>query len=998
METVPTKILVVEDDSSLGSVIKSSLETFGYSVPFVVASGEAAVQRVEENRPDLILMDILLKGDLDGVAAAEQILNRFHVPVIYLTAYADESTIQRAKLTAPYGFLLKPFDAKQLNAAIQIAMQKQKLEEKSRLDSLSLLALQNLGDAVMITDQKGLIRYMNPAAESLTGWNLSEVAGKVWTDVFHTERTIPVALADSSLVTEVFSGALRDEALLSCRDGRKVHVNYTAAPLRDDSRKTTGYVLMFLDLTDRRKIEDALAASRKKYKDLVNAIDGIVWEADRDHHFSYTSKKAQRFLGYPMEDWLQDPGFWKSHLHMDDSDWVTSFFEKRMTHGTTYELEYRMHTADGRTIWVRDIGTIAVEEGSIRLRGVLMDATERKQMEDALRRAHHELDQRVHERTRELSRVIAELQNEVAERKRAENALRESEERYSLAVTGANDGLWDWNLKTSEIYFSARWKSMLGYSEKEIGNQPSEWFTRVHPDDVVRMKAEVSVHLEGKTSQFQNEHRMLHKDGTFRWMLTRGVAVRDSVGAYRMAGSQTDITERKLAVEQLLHDAFHDALTNLPNRALFMDRLTGAAARSAARGKRGRHYLFSVLFLDLDRFKVVNDSLGHMIGDQLLIGIARRLERWLRPGDTIARLGGDEFAILLEDIVDVKDAIVVAERIQVELHQPFTLEGQEVFTSASIGIALSSAGYEKGEDLLRDADTAMYHAKGKGKARYEVFDRTMHGTAVALLQLETDLRRAVERDEFRLYFQAIVGIPTRKVVGFEALVRWQHPERGLLMPEEVIPLAEETGLILPIGKRVLREACQRMQEWHREYPTDPPLTITVNLSPQQFSQPDLVENIAQILDETQLPPDTLGLEITESLIMEKADFAISTLHRLRALNVRLLIDDFGTGYSSLSYLHRFPITTLKIDRSFVSRIESNREDREIIRTIVTLAQTLGMDVVAEGVETEEQLQHLQSLGCEKAQGYFFSKPLEHAEVAELIKIRPQIHTDVTDYQ
>lgn len=440
-----------------------------------------------------------------------------------------------------------------------------------------------------------------------------------------------------------------------------------------------------------------------------------------------------------------------------------------------------------------------------------------------------------------------------------------------------------------------------------------------------------------------------------------------------------DITDRKRAEEQLLHNAFHDPLTGLPNRALFMDRL-GCAVEHA---KRQENYLFAVLFIDLDRFKVINDSLGHTFGDQLLIGMASRLEACLRPTDTVARLGGDEFTILLEDVKDVSDAVRVAERIQAELRLPFDLGGQEVFTAASIGIALSTRDYDKPEALLRDADIAMYRAKALGKARYEVFNLGMHTRAMALLQLETDLRLAIERGEFQIHYQPIVSLKTGTITGFEALLRWQHPVRGFISPAEFIPVAEETGLIIPIGNWVLREACYQICAWQARFPANPPLTVSVNISGKQFSQPDLIEQIRQILQETNLAPQSLRLEITESVLMENTESAVSMLLQLKAMNIQLYMDDFGTGYSSLSYLHRFPIDTLKIDRSFISTTNLDGRNSGIVQTIIMLAHNLGMDVIAEGIETQLQLAFLKTLGCEYGQGYFFSKPVV-AEVAEVL--------------
>lgn len=441
-----------------------------------------------------------------------------------------------------------------------------------------------------------------------------------------------------------------------------------------------------------------------------------------------------------------------------------------------------------------------------------------------------------------------------------------------------------------------------------------------------------------------------------------------------------EISDRQRAEEQLTHSAFHDALTGLPNRALFMDRL-GHVVECA---KRREDYLFAVLFLDLDRFKIVNDSLGHMAGDQLLIAIASRIKACLRSADTLARLGGDEFTILLEDIKDVSDAKHVANRIQEELMLPFNLSGNEVFTTASIGIALSTTSYERPEQLLRDADTAMYRAKAHGKARHEVFDIAMHACAIALLHLENDLRRAIERQEFQIHYQPIISLLSDRINGFEALVRWQHPERGLLSPADFIPMTEETGLVIPIGSWVLREACRQMKVWQEQFPANPPLTISVNLSGKQFSQPGLSEQIKQILQDTRLDPYSLKLEITESVIVENAESATIMLSQLRTMGIQLYMDDFGTGYSSLSYLHRFPMDTLKIDRSFTSRIGVDNENWEIVQTIITLAHNLGMNVIAEGVETAAQVALLRELKCEYGQGYFFSKPVDGAQAGALI--------------
>jgi diguanylate cyclase (GGDEF)-like protein/PAS domain S-box-containing protein len=574
-----------------------------------------------------------------------------------------------------------------------------------------------------------------------------------------------------------------------------------------------------------------------------------------------------------------------------------------------------------------------------------------------------------------LARIKAQI-----ERKRAEAALRESEERYALAARGANDGLWDWDLQTGRVHYSSRWKAMLGYGETEIGDSPEEWLSRVHKDDRPRLEKELALHWVNGAPEFASELRMRHKDGSYRWMLSRGVVLRDSRGgAVRMAGAQTDVTANK---------AF-DPLTGLPNRTLFHETL----AVCLERARHEPRYQFAVLFLDLDRFKVINDSMGHMVGDQLLVHIAERL-RSAVSGDLcgkqqgaeewIARLGGDEFAILLEH-VDEAAAAQIARRVGESIRAPFRLDGREVFTTVSVGIAPGNAGYQTATEILRDADTAMYKAKSLGRARFEVFDSAMRAQALARMELENDLRRAVNNQEFVLYYQPKVRLKTGAIQGVEALIRWQHPVKGLISPDEFIPVAEETGLIVPMGMWALREACTAMHQWHSEFPSNPPLDVSVNLSVRQFREPDLVEQVAAVLEQTRIARAALQLEITESILMDDVEEVAALLRRLKALGLGLKIDDFGTGYSSLKSLNRLPFDVLKIDRSFVMNMSDDRGTGDVVRTIVSLAETLGMEVVAEGIEAEEQMAWLRALGCDYGQGFYFSPPLSAKNTSEFIR-------------
>jgi diguanylate cyclase (GGDEF)-like protein/PAS domain S-box-containing protein len=558
-------------------------------------------------------------------------------------------------------------------------------------------------------------------------------------------------------------------------------------------------------------------------------------------------------------------------------------------------------------------------------------------------------------------------------------ALRASEERFRSAFDNATIGMGVVALDGRWLQVNRSLCEIVGYDEGEL--LESEVRRVTHREDLVTLEEQMQRFTAGTISSHQAELRYCHKSGKEVWTHLGMSLVRDGEAQpLHLIFQIQDITDRKRAEEQLLHDAFHDALTGLPNRALFMDHVKMAIQRSRRSGDR----LFAALFLDLDRFKIINDSLGHMVGDQLLVGIAHRLEACLRPGDTVARLGGDEFTILLEDLSTMDDALDVARRVQEAVTQPFNIGGHEVFTTASIGIALSNTGYERAEDLLRDADTAMYRAKMEGKKRHVVFDKAMHDRAMELLQTETDLRRALTRQEFFLNYQPIVCLETGRLSSFEALVRWHHPERGVVGPGDFIPVAEETGLIVPLGLWVLREACRQMREWQRLGLADEAVTMSVNLSSRQFSQADLIDQISSALRESGLRAGNLKLEITESMVMENIDTAIDMLMQLRNLGVGISIDDFGTGYSSLSYLHRFPIDTLKIDRSFVTQMTDNSENAEIVRTIVTLARSLDMAVVAEGVETADQLRQLGELGCDYGQGYLFSRPVGAVQAAGLL--------------
>jgi diguanylate cyclase (GGDEF)-like protein/PAS domain S-box-containing protein len=706
------------------------------------------------------------------------------------------------------------------------------------------------------------------------------------------------------------------------------------------------------DSPEKRVARTATSATLEKshdrvFKTLIENAADIITILSADGTIEYESPSVKRILGFTPEEMVGKNSF--DFVHPDDLPYVISKFQHVIgTEVTGDGVEFRYRHKDGGWRYLELTGTNLMQDATVE--GIVVNS------------------------------------RDITQRRKVEQSLRESEERYALAMRGANDGLWDWDLLLNEMYVSSRWKTMLGFGEGEELNYRAEWLARVHPEDVELVQLEIAAHVEGRTPHLEIEYRIWHRDGTCRYMLTRGIAVRDETGrALRMAGSQTDITNRKRIEEQLIHGALHDVLTGLPNRALLLDRLTRAMARS----QRRANYKFAVMFLDLDRFKVVNDSLGHRMGDDLLVEMSRILEKCVRPEDTVARLGGDEFVLLVEDLQDTSQAEGIAQRIHYHLRAPFLIGKREVFTSVSIGIAFNSPEYKVPEEYIRDADIAMYRAKSMGKSRSEIFNRSIHAHVKNLLDLETDLRYAVERNEIEVWYQPIVDVATSGIVGFEGLARWNSPTRGLVSPGEFIPIAEETGLILPIGLHVLRTACRQLSQWHTALGSTE-LSMSINVSTRQFTQPDLVEQIAETLKASSLRPERLKLEVTESVVIGDLEKAEQILKTIRSLGIKVCLDDFGTGYSSLSYLIRLPIDTLKIDRSFISGIEDKGGRSNVVETIIKLAKNLEMEVVAEGVETSGQFNQLSALRCDQAQGYLFSKPVPAGKATELLRTSSEL--------
>ncbi len=581
---------------------------------------------------------------------------------------------------------------------------------------------------------------------------------------------------------------------------------------------------------------------------------------------------------------------------------------------------------------------------------------------------------------------IAEKES-VQEGQQLRQALKDSQQRYALATQIMNDGLWEWNFNSNQIDYSSRWKSMLGYDDRTIKNSPVEWLARVHRADIEKLRANLSACWKGDIDQFEIEYSLLHRDGKYRLMSCKCIAVRDQDGSVSsLVGSQTDITHHRQIEARLARNNNYDRLTHLPNRQLFIQNL-----KELSQIESDSKYLFGVICLDLDRFKCINRNFGHAVGDLLLIEIVAKLNSCLQSQDILARICGDEFAILLAGFEQMDYPSEVANQIQKEFSLPIKVEEHSILITASIGIApLTTVGDREENkqysliEALQNAEIAMHQAKDRGKACNVVFESEAYLKSIAKFKSENELRAAIELEQFELYYQPIVRLADRQLIGFEALIRWQHPDKGFVSPVDFIPLAENTGLIIPIGWWVLRTACQQMVIWQQEHPESALAFISVNVAGKQFSQPYAGDIIAQILIETGLDPCCLKLEITESEIIENIDVVLATAAKLKELGVQLSMDDFGTGYSSLSYLHCLPVDTLKIDRFFVENIEGDIHQLELVKAIVKLAEVFDLDIVAEGIEREQQCAQLLDLQCEYGQGYLFSKPLSLVNATSLL--------------
>ncbi len=821
---------------------------------------------------------------------------------------------------------------------LDITIRKQTEEALRQSEERYRKLFENANDIIYVHDLQGNYLSMNQAAERVFGYTREE-AMKL--NVSHIAAPEHLAIAEEKLLEKIEGDSKQTAYEIDCirKDNSRITLEVNSTLITKDGAPVAVQGIA-RDITERKLTEEDLRESENRYRDLFENANDLIYTHDLRGNFTSLNRAGERITGYTRDEALaMNISQVVAPESLADAREMTA---KKLAEDSSTTYEINVIAKDGRRVALELSTRLIQKKGlPIGVQGVGRDVTERR---------------------------------------RAEEALRMSEELYRNLGEGISHQVWTADPLGQLDYVNNR---TLEYFQKSSGEVlGSGWQSVVHPDDLPTcVRSWQHSLLTG--DYYEVEFRLRRHDGEYRWHKARANAGYDSDGKVtKWFGTNTDIDSQKQTEEKLNFYARHDTLTSLPNRAEFMKHLRAAIDR----GKANEFARFAVLFLDLDRFKLINDSLGHLVGDKLLKAIAERLFAQVRPGDVVARLGGDEFTILLNRTGEQHDVINVAERVQRELAKPFQIDGYEVFTSASIGIIVSDDIVREPEDFLRDADSAMYRAKEAGKARYEVFDREMHVRNINQLRIETDLRHAVERREFEVLYQPIVDLFDGTICEFEALIRWRHPEHGLILPDEFVSAAEETGLIVPIGTWILGEACRQVAKWQDQ--SIRPLSVSVNLSAKQLMHPSLMEHIRQLLDETGLEPGQLKLEVTEGTVMEHSERSLKVLEELSSLGISMSTDDFGTGYSSLSYLQRFPFDRLKIDRSFIDKMNKDEKSAAIVKTILMLGENLSIDVVAEGIETEEQLERLRMLGCRLGQGYLFARPVEAAEARKLIRKKP----------
>ena len=961
--TTPLRVLIVEDRPEDAELMLRELRRTGFEpTAWRVTTGDAFVEHLEHN-PDVILADYTLPSF--GAPLALDLLRRRRadVPVIVVTGSVDEETAVECMRRGAADYLLKD-RLSRLGPAVRRALGGRQAREEKRQAVSALEASEERYRIVselttdfayalrILPDQTVVCEWVTGAFCRVTGFTAEEASAPgFWPSIVHpADQDVARLHWRSLLVGQPHEAEYR----IQTRSGEPRVVRDYGRPTTEGRPPRVARVYgAARDVTETRRADRVrrLLGAAVQHASEAMVITTSDLEAPGPK-ILFVNPTFTELTGYEADEAIgQSPRI----LQGPKTERATmKRLKLTLARGDVFHgeaINYRKDGSEYLSEW--DIAPIRDEENRV---------------------THY-----------------ISMQRDVTAKRAMERALRASEERYALAAQGSNDGLWDWDVQRQGLYLSPRAKVIVGFREDETVADPSSWFGRVHPEDAPRFRAALKAHMRGKSEHFECETRMLDPEGGIRWVLTRGLAVRNTSGIpLRMAGSLTDVSERRQVEEQLRRDALHDALTGLPNRAVLDDRLALAFRRS----ERRRGLLFGVLFVDLEGVATVNEQLGRAVGDALLVTVARRIEMHARAGDTVARIGGAQFAILLDELKHETDAGTVADRIQADLKKPTNVQGHALYVGANLGIALSTGGAERAEDLLRAATVAAYQAKEQGQAREEVFDRDSNKPALAVLQLERELQKAIERKEFELQYQPIVAEATGAVVALEALVRWRHPTRGLLGPGEFLPFAEECGVTVQLGEQILEMAAAQLDRW--EAMRLPRVRIAMNLTARQWKHKDLRIRLARFLRTHHVDAARLQVEIAENLVMENPDDALELLEGLAKLGVRIAVDDFGTGASSLHSLARFPLSTLKIHRSFIqnlvptdgaegeAKVAADPASAAVVKAAVALAHSLGIEVVAVGVETVEQRAALKELGCDALQGYLFGAPLPADDATRIL--------------
>lgn len=958
------RILIVEDDPVIARGLAQRLRNLDYEVSAIASTGEDAIQSAGDESPDLVLMDIRLEGDMSGTEAAARIRSSLNIPIVFVTAHADEVSLERAKAGEPFGYLVKPYSERELRSTVETALYKARAEKRLiKAKEEWERTFDAVPDLIMILDDRHRILRANKATADALGMTPEALVGQTCFQCIHGQDAPVSTCPHSRLLAD---GAVHHSEVAEGRLGGVFEMS--VSPLYDAQGRLSGSVHVAHNITTRKKTQDALRESEQRYRQLVEKANDIIFRADSGGFFTFVNPVASRITGYSEEELVGHHYLEFIHpSHRRDAERFYGIQFLKQVIDTYYE--FPIVTKQGSTIWLgQSVRLLTDTDSVVGFQAIARDISERRKVEDALRKARDELEDRVRERTSELVKANEHLELEIRERIQVQVALQDSEHFHRTVLAGISDAVFLTDDDGAFTFICPDVAVIFGYSFEEV-REMGEISALLGP-------GLFDLHLLRSQGEIRNIERTIKDNAGEDHLLlinVKHVSIRQGSILY----SCRDMTEPKQTEERLQRLAHYDPLTGLANRVLFRDRLKRALAQA-----RRHKWMVALMLIDLDRFKDVNDTLGHSAGDRVLISVADRLRECVRESDTVARLGGDEFIVVLPVLHDARRVSRIGDRIREAMTKPFHEGGRQVHLSTSIGTTLWPGGGDDDEELLRNADIALYRAKELGRNRLEFFSAEMNRDLLERAELEAALRRALEHGDLVLHYQPQVDFETGRIVCAEALLRWSHPTRGPMSPAKLIPLAEDSGLIVSLGEWVLRTACEQAVTWQKA--GMPAIRVAVNVSGVQMKHPGFKETVVRILDDTGLDPTCLELELTETVTMEETETAREILGDLKITGISVAVDDFGTGYSSLSYLKHLAVDKLKIDRSFVKDIESNSDDKAIVAAIVRVGHSLGLKVIAEGIETRRQFDYLWALGCNVWQGYFFSPAVTKTEFTRML--------------